>query len=380
MPRYQGKEFQSTLQAPNPGSLNELVESARRFASENQMGELKVLEFGPDPDGGYRAIVTAHNWNPISWLRGKLTRKKKSETEGDEEFTEVSTEAFRTPEDIKKEEEKAWRAFEKQSQREEKVEKIKREYALKRAKRLRELEDIGKEAAQEEAIQQRVKELPPEHRKAAARSLREGAGVAAQEAIEVMSEQVPEKVVSKQKVLQKEYWTKKGTDEPVPEPRTAEEKAQADYHPSQWTYIDVERKLSPPERASLARAIQFEKMELEMTKEKFKQFKRERHPAYRAAKAAGGFGQFMAGAITLGVAGTARGLRPGKGGPERATRMHAPGVPLDLYAVRPMLGVGMPSSKDLTGSELSHLRALIFPGIGRTKKQVRQVRRSVSNE
>lgn len=375
MPKYQGKEIQSTLQAPTASSLQEMVDSAKEYAEENNLGELEVLEFSKDPDGGYRAIVTAHNWNPISWLKGKLTRKKGPEEE-EGEVVSIET-GGEDPEEVKREEKRAWEAYMKQSKREEAVSKIRSEYRTKRATRLRELEDIGKEEAIEGQIQEKVKDLPRGHRRAAAKGLREAWRERQQADIEITSEGIPEKIITKQKVLQKEYWTDKETGQPVPEPRTAEERARADYHPSQWTFVDVERKLSPAERSSLARAVQFEEMELGVAKEKYKQFKREQHPAYKVAKAAGGFGQFMAGAVTMGAAGMARGARPGRGGPERAMRMHAPGVPMDLYAVRPVLGVGMPTGRDLTGAGLGHLRELTLPGIRRTRSQVRRVRRDV---
>jgi len=382
MPKYQGRELTSTLQAPSKSSLNSLIGDARKYAKASGMDSFKILESGRDPDGGYRAIVTAHNWNPISWIKEKIGKKKKPiEENPGEGFTSIDTEVIsEDPGKVRSEEKKAWESFERESRKQEEVAKIKKEYELKRAKRLRELGDVGRKEAQEEAIQQQVAGIATEHRRAATKEIREGLREREQAAIEIVSEGIPEEIVTKQKVLQKEYWTKKGTEEPVPEPRTAQERAESDYHPSQWTYVDVKRKLSAPERASLARAIQFEKMELDITKEKYKQFKRERSTPYRVAKAAGGFGTFMAGAMTMGVAGMARGSRPGKGGPERAMRMHAPGVPMDLYAVRPMLGVGMPSSRDLTGSGLSHLRALTFPGIRKSKKQVQQVRRSVEQE
>jgi len=406
MAKYQGKELQSTLQAPNAASLQEMVNSAKRFAGENKLEDFKVIEFGPDPDGGYRAIVTAHNWNPISWIKGKLTKKKAAEEElqlpsgadegvlkqakGDYEedwkkkYEEQVLKA-KAAEFAKREEEEArrreaadashWRQFGGKKGAGESEEEYNR--------RMSGASKAGKESERgwrPGLTEEELSKMPRGQRRKYQKQEKEASRERQEVEFELWKEGVPEEVVRKQKILQKEYWTKKGTDEPVPEPRTAEERAASDYHPSQWGYIDIPIKLSPAERAGYARAIQFEKMELDITKEKYKQFKRERHPAYRAAKAAAGATQFMAGAVTMGVAGMARGSRPGRGGPERAMRMHAPGLPLDLYAVRPMLGVGMPSSKDLTGAGLSNLRALTFPGIRKTKKQVQQVRRSVEQE
>lgn len=381
MPKYQGKELQSTLQAPTESSLQEMVESARGFAEENKLEEFKILEFGKDPDGGYRAIVTAHNWNPISWIKGKLTRKK--EPEGEEVPGEVpelegatAEGAWEETERLRKETEDV-KAGEERRKQEERLGKEQRkqqeEFAREERERLGSEEEEKRKKEEEEFL----KRFPPKYRKEAKKRFEEAEREKTSAAFEVWSQSVPEAITQYHKTLQKEYWTDKDTGQPVPEPRTAEERARSDYHPSQWAFQPVERKLSSPERLAVARTLELEGMELEMARDKYKQFKRERHPAYRAVKAAGGFGQFMAGAVTLGVAGVARGAQPGRGGPARAARMHAPGVPMELYAVRPVLGVGMPTAKDLTGSGLGHLRSLTLPGIRRTRKQVGQVRRSI---
>jgi len=374
--RFQGNEFRATIQAPNEPALEKMITSMRKLAKESGADYFRVLEKGPDPDGGWVSTISAHNWNPITWLKEKIKGKKSTEGPAEEATTGLGTEVLgEDPKEVEKKEREAYEKFKKQSEKEAKIAGIKSKYATKRAEQLRKIEDIGKKEAQEEIIRQKVKDYPVWHRRGAEARIREGLKGREEADIEKWEQQVPGEVMTYTKMLQKEYWTKKGTDIPIPEPRTAEEKAEADYHPSQWVIQQTPRKLSSMEQLQLARASELDKMKLDIAREEYKQFKRERKPIYRFAKAAGGFGTFIAGTATIGAAGVARGMQPSRGGRERAVRMHAPGVPLDLYGVRPMLGVGIPPASVHTGAGLEHLRALTFPGIGRVKKQVRQVRR-----
>jgi len=65
---YQGREIQSTIQAPNLKTLNAMISGMRAYAKQNELGAVKVLSRGRDPDGGYKAVVSAHNANPFRWL------------------------------------------------------------------------------------------------------------------------------------------------------------------------------------------------------------------------------------------------------------------------------------------------------------------------
>jgi hypothetical protein len=79
--RYQGREFEVTLQAPTYESLEKLVVDMESVAKNNGMGEVRVLSKGKDPDGGYKAIVVAHNWNPFKWIKRNQEMKGKSHDE-----------------------------------------------------------------------------------------------------------------------------------------------------------------------------------------------------------------------------------------------------------------------------------------------------------
>lgn len=111
----------------------------------------------------------------------------------------------------------------------------------------------------------------------------------------------------------------------------------------QHEFKEVEVSLSPQERLAEARIQKVGGLLIEEEVASLRQRRRERGVPYRLARGAAGFGQHMAAVSVLGIAGLARGMEPGRGGPQRAARMHAPGVPLEFYRVRPMLGVGMPS-------------------------------------
>ena len=62
--KYQGREIQSTIQANTLTELNRMISGMRAYARTHKMGPTKILRKGRDPDGGYKAIITAHNENP----------------------------------------------------------------------------------------------------------------------------------------------------------------------------------------------------------------------------------------------------------------------------------------------------------------------------
>ena len=73
--RYQGREIQSTIQAPTLMQLNRMIAGLRAYARAHNLGPVKVLSRGRDPDGGYKAVVTAHNFNPFKWVSEKWERR-----------------------------------------------------------------------------------------------------------------------------------------------------------------------------------------------------------------------------------------------------------------------------------------------------------------
>jgi len=65
---YQGREIQSTIQANTLAELNRMISGMRTYAKRHRMGPVKVLSKGRDPDGGYKAVLTAHNSNRMDRL------------------------------------------------------------------------------------------------------------------------------------------------------------------------------------------------------------------------------------------------------------------------------------------------------------------------
>jgi len=102
---YQGMEFTTTLQANTLRELNSMIKSLEDYAHEYEMDDFKVLSKGPDPDGGYKAIVTAHNWNPLTWIKerwearggGPEVRAEKAKTEGKERIARLRAKASAAP-------------------------------------------------------------------------------------------------------------------------------------------------------------------------------------------------------------------------------------------------------------------------------------------
>ena len=71
---FQGEEFTTILQAPTSTTLQKRVDQFRTFAKTEHYETFEVLQQGRDPDGGFKAIVSAHNWNPVTWAAEKATR------------------------------------------------------------------------------------------------------------------------------------------------------------------------------------------------------------------------------------------------------------------------------------------------------------------
>lgn len=72
--RYQGKEIEVTLQAPDEPTLRHMIGELEGYASKVGLEPPEVLNVGPDPDGGFKAIVIAHNVNLFKWV--EKTRAK----------------------------------------------------------------------------------------------------------------------------------------------------------------------------------------------------------------------------------------------------------------------------------------------------------------
>jgi len=74
--RYQGREVTDHLKAPTKESLDDMISDWKEWAVSQGMEDIKTLSKRKDPDGGWEAIMVAHNWNPITWVKGKLAERK----------------------------------------------------------------------------------------------------------------------------------------------------------------------------------------------------------------------------------------------------------------------------------------------------------------
>ena len=73
---FQGNEFTVVLQAPTALALKQKLTNFHKFALAEGYENFAVLSEGPDPDGGFKAIATAHNFNPVTWASEQFHRAK----------------------------------------------------------------------------------------------------------------------------------------------------------------------------------------------------------------------------------------------------------------------------------------------------------------
>lgn len=82
----QGKEQQVTFQAPTEASLNSMIKRWQREAKAQGLEDVRLLQRGRDPDGGWKATAEAHNvnwrgaWEKVRHPRGGDTTPEPTET------------------------------------------------------------------------------------------------------------------------------------------------------------------------------------------------------------------------------------------------------------------------------------------------------------
>jgi hypothetical protein len=77
---FQGSEFNLILQAPTEDKLGVAVAAFEETAITLGIKDIKTLEFGPDPDGGFKAVLAGHNFNISSWHVPGTKRNVEGET------------------------------------------------------------------------------------------------------------------------------------------------------------------------------------------------------------------------------------------------------------------------------------------------------------
>ena len=73
---YQGNEAEIILRAPTLEALDQSIAAFEEAGESAGMFDIKVLGQGPDPDGGFNAILKMHNFNPFSWIKEKFGKAK----------------------------------------------------------------------------------------------------------------------------------------------------------------------------------------------------------------------------------------------------------------------------------------------------------------
>lgn len=119
MEKYQGREFTQYIQAPTKKALEGMIKGTRAYAKRHGLGKVEVLQRRQDPDGGWEAILKAHNWNPIKWLKSRFSKEKRTEYSRERETERGEKEEERRI----REEEKAQRKEEREEAWKERKEK-----------------------------------------------------------------------------------------------------------------------------------------------------------------------------------------------------------------------------------------------------------------
>ena len=79
---FQGNEFTVVLQAPTSVALQKQIDDFHGYAKRNDYEHFEVLTQGSDPDGGFKAVAMAHNFNPVTWTSEQYHRAKLGVTKG----------------------------------------------------------------------------------------------------------------------------------------------------------------------------------------------------------------------------------------------------------------------------------------------------------
>ena len=392
--RYQGREKTSILQANTKRELEELIRSSRAFARRNGMHDFKVVKRGKDPDGGYRAIVTAHNWNPVKWVKEKIEARRAKGRIVDEDEVPTDATGFEgivlgekaREEDFKKE-------WEERQSKDEKFREAEGRMAERFAKagldyqEIKKQGDIGRLHQAWEAVkaheertfaekrrevayghgpeQDIIERMSPKEQRKVAKAVKEAERSRLYGDVDIYAEEVPSEVMTLQRSYIAGHLIDRATGKPAPEPKTDEERSKLDWVPPGTGYTQVARKLTPIEQRQAARLLRRDAMQYAQEEAAFKDWQRERKPAVRIARGAASLGtglmKQVAGAATFGIAGTAQAMLP-RGRPSQARGLAPRPIP-DAYAVRtpPVVG-GMRSAPGLARDNLGHLRAAMMMG------------------
>jgi hypothetical protein len=182
---------------------------------------------------------------------------------------------------------------------------------------------------------------------------------------------VPQDESQYQKVYQNGWHFRTTDGKAVTEQYAKAHPEETDYHPGQWVFQEVKRKLSPAEVTNLVR-------QQRMNNDAWKAYQNEKKYGglKSAAAVAGNVAQGMGQAAVVGIAGIGSAMQAGgRGAPSMGVPKGSltPSVPLELYAPhRENIGAQMSTVRQITspghsvnlaGGNLNHLRAATIPTI-----------------
>jgi hypothetical protein len=75
MPEYfPGRCVTSILQGPSREEVMTLIKAMDEALTKQGLDSSKIVTVEPDPNGGWKAVVISHNWNPLTWVKEQWER------------------------------------------------------------------------------------------------------------------------------------------------------------------------------------------------------------------------------------------------------------------------------------------------------------------
>jgi len=314
MKKYQGKEFTTNLQANTEAELDALITGLNKYAKQHNIESVQILQKKRDPDGGWEAVVKAHNWNPIQWVKEKFKEKGEKAKEGKGRMDSLFWEAL----------------------------------ASEKYPSGREAYKAAPAHIKEEWKQQLKDSLSPEEIKfhkyefEASFKARMGAAEAG--------------VETKEKGKWKGDW--------IP-PQAADPAHDIPYKPGHYEYRRLPEETLSPAELQAKTAVQKEQLAV------LKELERERRPAYKAVKTMGKVAERAAGATALGMGAAAQSVQFGPRAIRRGATTLGPQYPHEMYTAPRSLVPGTPLAEpsrapvraaSLIPGGSTRAGSLMFPG------------------
>lgn len=73
---YPGRAVAAILQGPNEHAVHNMITAIDQALVEEGLDPTETMYSGPDQNGGWKAIIAAHNVNPVTWFTEKVHRAR----------------------------------------------------------------------------------------------------------------------------------------------------------------------------------------------------------------------------------------------------------------------------------------------------------------